>query len=194
MILRNAALPALMLALAALPAGAQAPELAAPAWQVQHDQSSLGFAGVSQGEDFSGSFGNWTAAINFDPANLGASMAQVTIEMGSAATGDPTRDESLPQADWLAADLFPQASFTTTAITATGPESYVADGTLTIRGISKPVQLPFTLTITDGTAAMAGTLTLDRTAFDVGQGAWSSDKAVGLDVTVAVRITASRIG
>ena len=191
---RNAALPTLALALAAIPAVAQAPEMMATAWAVEHDASVLGFAGVSQGQDFEGSFGTWDATINFDPANLAASMAEVTIDMGSASTDDPSRDSSLPEDDWFAIAMFPEATFESSSIEATGDNSYVAHGTLTIRDMSKAVDLPFTVDIDGDNAAMAGSLTIDRTDFGVGQGAWSSGSTVATSVTVNVAITATKIG
>jgi len=183
-----------VIALLALPAEAAAPARTAPAWTVDKSQSRLGFTGTYDGTPFTGQFGAWDARILFDPADLGASMADVTIETGSASTGDPDHDEHLPGPSWFSVKVFPQASFRTESISATGPDAYVAQGALTIRGVTQPVSLPFTLAIAGDIATMSGKLTLDRTAFGLGAGAYGGGDMVAPEVTVNVELTARREG
>lgn len=174
----------------AVPAGAQTP--AAPAWTVDKAASRLGFRAAMNGAAFQGSFGRWDARINFDPANLKSSKVTATVDVASARTGDGGRDEALPSSDWFDAKRHPRATFTTRSITAAGPGKYVAAGDLTLRGVTRPVNLPFTLAITGNTAKMNGSVVLDRTAFGVGQGQWKTGSAVDTKVTVTVAITAKR--
>lgn len=183
------ALAAVAVSLLTLPAAAQAPELMAQAWTVDHAQSRLGFAAVSDGEGFGGHFGQWDAQIAFDPANLGASSATVTIAMASVSTEDTTKAATLQEDAWFAPSLFPNATFRTTAIRAEG-DGYVADGTLTIRDVSKDVSLPFALTIDGDTARMNGKIDIDRKAFGVG-GSWQ-DSHADAKVTVEVSIVAKK--
>lgn len=157
---------------------------------VDKSASRLGFTATMGGQPFQGSFRRWDAAIDFDPANLPASRATVTVDMSSASTGDGTRDEALPSSDWFASGRYPRATFTTRAITRTGPNRYQAAGDLNIRGVRRPVVLPFTLQLNGKTARMQGRLQLDRTAFGVGQGQFRSADMVGKTVTVNVDLTA----
>ena len=69
---------------------------------------------------------------------------------------------------------------------------FVADGTLDLRGVKKPVSLPFGLKIDGDTATARGVTTLDRTAFGVGQGEWASTDQIGGKVKVSFTITAKR--
>ncbi|OJW71534.1 MAG: hypothetical protein BGO57_16695 [Sphingomonadales bacterium 63-6] len=179
------------LALLTIPAAAVGPEMAAPGWIVDPAASTLGYAGVGNSESFEGSFSKWSAQINFDPAHLDQSLAKVTIDTGSASSGDPSRDDPLREGSWFNIGAFPNATFTTNGITSTGPNAYVADGTLTIKGVSKPVKLPFTLTIDGDTAKMKGEAQIDRTEWGLGEGSWQ-DKSVDPNVTVKVDITATR--
>ncbi|KPL67048.1 hypothetical protein SZ64_02425 [Erythrobacter sp. SG61-1L] len=174
-----------------IPAAAVGPEMAAPGWIVDQSASKLGYEGVGNSETFEGSFGKWDAEINFDPAHLDQSIAKVTIDTGSASSGDPSRDDPLRETSWFNISAFPNAVFATNGITSTGPNAYVADGTLTIRGVSQPVKLPFTLTIEGDTAKMQGQAKIDRTAWGLGEGSWQ-DKSVDPNVTVKVDITAKR--
>jgi polyisoprenoid-binding protein YceI len=179
------------LALGLLAAAVIAPAAEARPWTVDKAASRLGFAASMNGDAFEGTFRRWDAVIVFDPANLKASRASVTVDMTSAVTGQSTRDEALPSGDWFAANRFPRATFVTRTITRTGPNRYSAAGDLTIRGVKRPVVLPFTLAITGNTAKMNGQLVLDRTAFGVGQGQWRTGSAVPAKVTVNVAVTAT---
>lgn len=167
--------------------------LAAPAaWTVDPGGSKLSFQGAMSGDAFTGVFRRWTAQIVFDPKALAASKVDVQVDVASAATGDPDRDQAIPTDTWLAADKFARASFTTRAFHDLGGGKYQAVGDLTLRGVSRPVVLPFTLAISGDTARVNGAVVLDRTAFGVGQGQWRSGDVVDPKVTVSVSLTAHR--
>ncbi|MEA1647741.1 YceI family protein [Nitrospirillum sp. BR 11164] len=170
--------------------------LAAPAgaasWAVDKAQSQLGFIGKQSDKEFTGRFGTWDAAIDFDPADPAAGHAKVTIAMGSAVIGDAEKDEALPGEDWFNIHAFPDAVFEATTFRAKGGNQYDAVGTLTIRGIKKDVTLPFTLDITDGKAHAVGRLDLVRTDYDVGgHGLFSKGRTVDLNVAVMVDLLAT---
>jgi polyisoprenoid-binding protein YceI len=188
-------LPALLaIALAAsIPATAAAPGPSAQGWTVDQAGSSLGYAGSSDEGTFEGTFGGWQAEIAFDPANLGASHVAVTIDMSSADSGDPNRDTPLLEGSWFAVAMFPTATFETDTITANGSGGYVADGTLTIRGHAEKVSLPFTLAIAGDTATMQGSVTIDRSKWQIGKGTWQ-DKSVANEVQVKVSVKATKAG
>jgi polyisoprenoid-binding protein YceI len=190
---RKPALAGLAMAALAFSSAAAAPTATAPAWTVDKNASRLDFEGVAQDDAFAGNFGKWDATIHFDPADLGASEATVTVDMASAVTGDPNKDDPLKEESWFSTAMFPTATFKTDSIRADGPGKYVADGTLTIRGISQQESLPFTLAIDGDTAKMQGSLTLDRTLFMIGEGAWQ-DHSVDHSVTVKVDLTAKKAG
>jgi polyisoprenoid-binding protein YceI len=166
------------------------PALAAD-WTVDAAKSRVGFSGVQNGEAFKGDFGKWTAEIGFVPDHPEAGHAKVSINLASARTGDAQRDAALPQLEWFDVKTSPSASFEAKSFVAKGGDAYEAPGKLTIRGVSKDVVLPFTVTIQDGKAAAKGHLTLARMDFGVGQGSWSTGEWVALEVGVDVDITAA---
>ena len=173
----------------ALLTGFAAPAFAADHWTVAKDTSTITFTGTQAGAAFTGTFITWTADIAFDPADLAASAVTVTIETASAATGDVQKDANLPTPNWFNANAAPEATFVTDAIAKDG-ESYVATGTLTIRGIAKPVELPFTLAIDGDTAEMSGSTTVKRSDFGIGAGI--PPEMIADAVTVAVKVSATR--
>jgi polyisoprenoid-binding protein YceI len=62
---------------------------------------------------------------------------------------------------------------------------------LTIRNVSKPLALPFTLTTSGKTAHAVGKVPLIRSAFGVGQGAWATADYVAFEVNVDIDLTAT---
>lgn len=167
---------------------------AAPApakWAVNKSASRLAFRSAFAGQGFQGAFRRWEAQIAFDPKALAASKVVVTVDMASAATGDPTRDQALPTADWFDVRRFPTATFATTGFKDLGGGRYQALGTLTLRGVSKPIQFPFTLNIAGDQAKMTSSTSIDRSAFGVGQGQFKGADtlpfAVGLDISLVAQ-------
>jgi len=179
-----------LFALCALPgAGLAAP---APAWTVDKAASAVRFTSSMGGESFTGAFRRWDADIRFDPANLTGSSVTASIDTTSAFTGNSDRDQALPTPDFFSAAKFPRATFTAHTFTALGGGRYQAVGQLTLRGVSKPLTLPFTLVITGAQAKMTSSLALNRLAFGVGQGQWSKPDAIPNPVTVTIAIAAKR--
>lgn len=179
------------LALAATLALAPALALAAPpTWTVDHAASKLTFSTSVSGKGFTGVFRRWDAVIHFDPRDLAHSDVTATIDITSAFTGDNDRDAELPDQDWFWTSHFPRATFVAKGFQAVGPGRYQAPGVLTLRGVAKPVTLPFTLAIAGATAKMKGAVALNRLAFGVGQGEWSAVDTVPANVTVLVNLTA----
>jgi polyisoprenoid-binding protein YceI len=164
----------------------------APAWSINKAKSRLTFAAAMNGQAINGAFRRFDARIQFDPANLAGSSVVAVIDTGSATTNDPSRDQSLPSADWFNVKAFPQAEFKSSQFKLVGPGRYIAQGNLTIRGVSRPVALPFQLAIKDKLAVMRGSLTIDRRSFGVGQGQFAGTEAVAANVRVDVTIEATR--
>ncbi|WP_297513124.1 YceI family protein [uncultured Caulobacter sp.] len=176
----------------AAPAAPTAPALKDPvAWSVQKG-STLGFAASWSGNAIEGQFTRWTADILFSPEALDRSKLTVSVDMASAKTGDDQRDASLPGGDFFDAADHPKAVFTATKFRKTGEGKFVADGTLDLRGVRKPLSLPFSLKIDGDSATARGVTTLDRTMFGVGQGEWASTDQIAGKVKVSVSLTAKR--
>ena len=165
---------------------------APPAWKVDATKSKLGFHVVAGGQPVDGVFPAFDAVIAFDPADLAHSSIKTTIDMTRAQSGNTTRDAMLPLPAWFDAKQFPKAHFDATTITSKGGKKYEAVGTLSLKGISKRVTLPFTLTISGNTAHALGETTIKRQDFKVGDGKDYDPPAAALNVKVTVDITATR--
>ncbi|GAB3342699.1 YceI family protein [Marilutibacter aestuarii] len=173
------ALAALLLAFAALPAIA--------ADYVQAPGSALTFASKYQGEIFVGRFPDFRTTLSFDPADPASGRLDVAIPLATASTKNPERDETLIGEDFFFASKFPQARFQASGFRALDDGRYAADGTLSLRGISKPVTLTFEWT--PGPApVLAGKATVPRLAFGVGAGDWADVAELPDEVAVSTRV------
>ena len=161
-------------------------------WNVDYAKSRLGFTAQWSNEPFNAAFKSWKADIDFDPADLAHARADVTIMPSSEASDEKDFDEGLKGGLGFGVSQFPTARFVTTGFTRKSGDNYVATGRLTLKGVTKDVTLPFTLTIAGNTAHMKGTAEVMRTDFGVGQGEWAAPTPVAHAVTVTIDITATR--
>lgn len=160
-------------------------------WTVDAAKSRLGFTVQWSGEPLNGTFKKWKADIDFDPADLAHSHVVAVIDTASLATDYADGDDGIKGALGFAVDAFPMARFATTAIKR-APGGYVAEARLTIRGVTRPVTLPFTLDLQGDRAHVSGHTTVIRTDFGVGQGEWADSKPVAHEVTVTVDLVAAK--
>lgn len=151
---------------------------------------TLGFRTDYSGEAINGRFTRWTADIRFSPDDLPNSRIGVDIDLASVATGDAERDDTLRGDDFFGVAGHPHARFTATRIRKQG-SGYVADGALTLAGLTRPVPVRFTLVIDGDHARAAGTATVRRLAFGVGKGQWSDAATIADPVAVSFRFDAS---
>ncbi len=160
-------------------------------WAIDPSESHIAFTAEQAQAPFEGSFRTFDADVRFDPNALGESSAQVSIDTGSVTTADKERDGILKGAEWFESEQFPRATFVAKKFVKT-PDGFEARGQLTVRTVSAPVTLHFTLTETDGRVELRGEADLDRFAFDLGLGDWADTKWIGKNVRVRVTLVATR--
>lgn len=85
-------------------------------------------------------FDRFDANFGYDPKNPEASKVQVTIDTTSMNTGLEYADKKFP-VEFIKADKFPKATFTSTAIKITSENKGTMTGNLTLAGVTKPVTL-----------------------------------------------------
>ncbi|HSF26794.1 MAG TPA: YceI family protein [Actinomycetes bacterium] len=79
-----------------------------------------------------------TITIAEDPAE---SSAQVVLQTASVTTNDEGRDAHVKSADFLDVETYPTISFASTSLQERGDGRYVLAGDLTIKDVTKPVEL-----------------------------------------------------
>jgi len=87
-----------------------------------------------------GRFSSFTGTITVadDPT---ASSVEAEIEVASIDTRDSGRDDHLRSADFFEAEAHPTATFRSTRVVQAAPGRFTVVGDLTIRGVTKPVEL-----------------------------------------------------
>ncbi|OIN87194.1 MAG: hypothetical protein AUJ12_02930 [Alphaproteobacteria bacterium CG1_02_46_17] len=169
----------------------------APIWAVDPSNSKIEFSGTQSGEAFTGQIRDFKAEITFDADHLDQSHILATIDMSSAQTGDKMIDGSLSSDEWLNPGKFPKAVFETVSLEDKGSgkeniEHYVAHGHLTILGVSKDMELPFSLKTEGQHAIMDGQLTLNRLDYGIGKDADGNAEWVSDPILVKIHVEASR--
>ena len=166
-----------LIALLALAGSVQAKE-----WTLGQP-STLGFSGSYQGEKFSGKFPGFSARITLDKADLANARLEVEIDVTSVTTDNSDYDAELKGADFFNFAKFPKARFVSTAVKESGG-ALVADGNLTIRDKTRPVQLKLDFKPAGDSATLDVQATLKRLDFDVGTGEWADTSLISGDIQV----------
>ncbi|MGN6790490.1 MAG: YceI family protein [Rhodanobacteraceae bacterium] len=131
--------------------------------------------------------------LRFDPDDWSASRVVADIDLASADLGDKGWDAAVTGRNFLDAAQFPFAHFESERVTKTGEHTGTVEGKLTLRGVSLPVQVEFTVNRVGATlfgfetiAGFSGRAKLDRTKF----GMTAFPKAVGTAVSIRLEIEA----
>lgn len=167
--------------------GLSAPCFAGAADFTVQPGSTLGFSSSFQGSRFDGHFDKWTAAIRYDQAKPAASKFDVSVDLATAKTGDNDRDSALPGSDFFDVAKYPQAHFVTTAFRQQGSQ-VIADGMLTLRGVTKPVTLNVVFKPQGTGATLDVSGTVKRLDFGVGGGQYADTSVIGPDVKVTAHL------
>jgi polyisoprenoid-binding protein YceI len=85
-----------------------------------------------------GTFETFSGAITVAPDGTPSVTAE--IDVASLSTGNEQRDNHVKSADFFDAQRHPVAMFTSTSVRPNG-ETYLLDGDLTVKGVTKPVTL-----------------------------------------------------
>jgi len=89
-----------------------------------------------------GQFGDFDGTAHADSENPAASSVALTIRAASVSTGTADRDGHLTSGDFFDVENHPQITFTSTSVERDGTE-WTITGDLTIKGVTKPVTIPF---------------------------------------------------
>ena len=157
-------------------------------YRVMPGQSSIGFEAVQNDSPVAGKLNILTGIINFDPNDLGHSNAKISIDMENVVADYAEIPRTLKGQEWFDSATFNAAEFDTISITSNDNKNYVAEGTLTLKGISLPVTLHFTLTSFGPDKASAeGTASISRTKYNIG---WADVSSVKDLVKIKFKVAA----
>jgi polyisoprenoid-binding protein YceI len=148
---------------------AQAPA-GVPVFEITPVDSTIKFD-VEASVDIKGKFDKWDATLTFGSTDLATGVLDIKIQAASVDTGSGMKNGKLKGKDFFDVEHSPLITFKSTKMVQTGPNTIEMDGDFTIRGVSKPEKLTFTIPRTGtGEDTIAGTLAFDRKQYGMKSG------------------------
>ena len=158
-----------------------------PVFEINHADSSAKF-NVKASVAIAGTFDKWDASLTFTSPDLATAVLDIKIQAASVNTGSDMKDGKLKSKDFFDVEHDPLITFHSTKVTQTGPNTVEFSGDFTIRGVTKPETLAFTVT-GKGTGAgeIAGTMAFDRKDYGMNSGIPFIKIADRVEVTVDLK-------
>ena len=152
-------------------------------------QSDVAFVSKQMGVSLQGKFTRFDGQINVDPAKPESGKVSFTVDLTSASIGTAETTNELKKPEWFDTAKAPGASFQSTGIKAQGAGKIDVVGKLTIKGVSKEIHVPMTLTQQGDVLKADGEFTIKRLDYGIGAGEWGDTSLVANEVVVRPRLT-----
>lgn len=172
--------------------------LAAPAqtncFEGDGGTGSLEFRGAVEGTEFTGQFGSFSVRYCMSEGEAEKGSIEVEVDLVSAESGNRDRDTELAGEAFFAVQQHPVSTWRSENIVAVD-NGYVADGKLTLKGITASQSIRFTLAaegdslVAAGSFVLAGDADVDRQRFEVGTGEFADPEFVRNRVDVLFSVT-----
>ena len=88
--------------------------------------------------------GGLSGTIHYDDKDISKSVVKATIKVDSVNTDNENRDKDLRGPNFFDAEKYPDITFESQRVEKRG-DSYVAIGNFTMKGVTKQIELPFTI-------------------------------------------------
>ena len=151
---------------------------------IDTDKSYIKFKVRNMGiRDVSGTIADMQGTVIFDSAQLDSSIFDVTVNVNTIVTKSKKRDEHLLNEDFFETDKWPSIYFKSKSIKQHN-DGFLMIGDLTIKDVTKEVQVPFIINENDKTIIYSGGETVNRLDYNVGVD--YSNFKIGYEITVEV--------
>ena len=135
-----------------------------------------------------GSFSGFKATIKFDGNDLAGSAISASIDAKTVSTGIGLRNRDLREKEeWLDTEKYGEIRYKSSKIEKAGA-GYKATGELTLKGVTRQVEIPFTFTANGNSGVFKGSFAINREDYKVGKPGGS----VGSTVTIELEIPVSK--
>lgn len=94
-----------------------------------------------EGKPIAVRFPGLSGDVDFDANDLGTARATLSVPAGKATTGNPIVDTMMRSGDYLDASAHPTITFDLERLTKTSKDTADVAGTVTLRGVTRPVRL-----------------------------------------------------
>jgi polyisoprenoid-binding protein YceI len=118
-----------------------------------------------------GKFDQWDATLTYPSTDVTTGVLDIKIQADSVNTGSGMKDGKLKSKDFFDVKENPLITFHSNKIVQTAPNAVEVQGVFTIRGVSKPETLTFTISGKGtGVGEIKGTMAFDRKEFGMNSG------------------------
>jgi len=162
--------------------------LPAAEWTLQAGR--LAIAARYEGQPVPAVFHRFEVRFDDDPENP---RLQVAIDVASIDFDSADINEAVVGEAWFDVARYPRARFVSTGIELLNSDHYLARGELELKGIRRPVAVPFRWTIGKGQGHLQGQLQLQRGDFRIGSGAWAAADEIGQAVDIRFDLRLRRV-
>lgn len=161
---------------------------AAADWRMDPAASSLAFVARFEKAPAPGVFKSFDARVTLDGERPVDGKIEITVTVASADMANADVNREIRGPDWFDVARFPLARFRSSGVRPMAGTRFVAVGTLELKGVTRPVEVPFDWSQSGDTASMEGELTLARAAFGIGLGEWARTDVIGPDVEIRFKL------
>jgi polyisoprenoid-binding protein YceI len=134
------------------------------------EESAINFS-VKASVALEGKFDQWDATLTYPSTDVTTGVLDIKIQADSVNTGSGMKDGKLKSKDFFDVKENPLITFHSNKIVQTGPNAVDVQGVFTIRGVSKPETLTFTISGKGtGVGEIKGTMAFDRKEFGMNSG------------------------
>jgi polyisoprenoid-binding protein YceI len=109
-------------------------------WALDPTHTEIGFTVRHLMSKVRGKFETFEGTI-VTADDVAGSSVEVSVDLSSINTGTADRDAHLRSADFFEVETHPSMTFKSTGITQKSDDEYALTGDLTIKGVTKPVEL-----------------------------------------------------
>ena len=165
-------------------------------WEIDKGHSSVYFDVRHTYATVRGLFDDFSGTLILDPDDPGAGSIKLEIRTDSINTNITKRDNHLKTDDFFAVKKFPTMTFNSSCVKQVNGNQYTITGDLSIKGITKKIDVPFTyygmkenpLKKGQMVAGFEADFTINRLDYKVGNGQFADMGVIGKEVRIVVTL------
>ena len=144
-------------------------------------ESEIRFQIKNAGLTVSGTFTGLDALIQFDPAHPEQGRIRASVPVGTIQTGIGLRDRHLQRPEYFDAGRYPTVALQSKTLRSTGRGQYEGVFALTVKGVTRDVKIPFTVSAAH---EFRGQFQVNRLDFGLGKTSFLLADQVAVSVRV----------
>ena len=142
-------------------------------------KAKVAFTIKNMGISVKGVFTDFKFESEFNKNELNNSFINASIRANSIDTDNSKRDKDLKKAKYFGVDQFPLIKFTSTKIDKQTENTYLLEGNITVKNISKKIIIPLEI---DDNNFLKANFELNRLDYKVGSKNWIMSEIVFVEV------------